>query len=252
MLKKYFIDEFLRLLSQSSYATKFVWKGGFVLSAITGIGKRTTVDLDTLLQGVTVNRSTLTSIMNEVIDLQTISGCQYTLINVQPIQEEKAYSGLRVSLSGQLGQIQDRFHLDIATGETLRPAAVKLDYQPLIGEGPIPILVYRTERILAEKLQTILARSIANTRMKDFYDVYIMTKLVPIDSELLVVAFRIVMQERETQGLEDNSQETLDLIRASLRMQQLWKNYAEQHAFVEQLTFEETVDAAKRLLKLMG
>lgn len=75
LLKKYFIDEFLRLLSKSDYSSNFIWKGGFVLSAITGVEKRTTVDIDTVLRGVTVDTESLTNIVTQITSLSDNTGC---------------------------------------------------------------------------------------------------------------------------------------------------------------------------------
>ncbi|MBZ2201569.1 hypothetical protein CLI91_09470 [Lentilactobacillus hilgardii] len=93
LLRKYFIDGFLYLLSQSEYQKNFIWKGGFVLSAITGIQHRTTVDLDTMLQGVSLKTDELTEIINEVIDGKRYDGVSYHLIDIQQIQEENDYTG---------------------------------------------------------------------------------------------------------------------------------------------------------------
>mgnify|MGYP003365226479 CR=1 FL=1 len=249
LVKKFFIDGLLSLLSDSAYATKFVWKGGFVLSAITGVEKRTTVDLDTMLKGVRVDIPTLTAIIQDVISHESENGCQYSLIDITPIQEEKAYQGLRVRLQGQLGQMRDKFHLDVATGEKIEPAAVKWQYKPLLGEDFIPLFIYRPERILAEKLQTVLERSIANTRMKDFYDICTVPKLVSINHDVLTDAFDIVMRERGSSDLLDYWQGTLDLIRGNQRMQRQWADYAKKHEFVGKLTFSDTLNSVQGLLE---
>ncbi|MGP4116653.1 nucleotidyl transferase AbiEii/AbiGii toxin family protein [Levilactobacillus zymae] len=247
LVKKFFIDGFLERLAVSKYADKFVWKGVFVLSAITGIQYRTTVDLDTLIQGVMVDVPTLTTIIKSLLAQPLGDNCHYQLIDIQPIQEEKAYQGLRIRLRGKLGQMQDNFHLDVATGEKLVPSAISWEYQPLIGLEKIPIYIYRPERILAEKLQTVLARSIANTRMKDFYDIFAISKFTTIAVDILSTAFITVMAERQTSDLWEVHDLTLTLIKHSQNMQRLWQHYANEHTFVGNLTFSETLEVANRL-----
>ncbi|BDZ31423.1 nucleotidyl transferase AbiEii/AbiGii toxin family protein [Lactiplantibacillus sp. WILCCON 0030] len=251
LLKKYFIDEFLRLLSKSTYRTKFIWKGGFVLSAITGVEKRTTVDLDTMLQGVTVDKASLTDIVNQIIGLSDPVGCQYVLKSIEPIQEKNAYQGLRIDLQGKLGQMQDNFHLDIATGEKLIPSAMSWNYQPLIG-NKIGISIYRPERILAEKIQTILTRSIANTRMKDFFDIYLISHLaiaIEIEPALLAEAIQAVMLERGTADLLVEWRMILDIIAQDSLMHRRWIDYRTKHDFVKAVTFAETIEATKDCLQ---
>ncbi|EQM52895.1 abortive infection protein [Lactiplantibacillus plantarum EGD-AQ4] len=244
LLKKFFIDGFLERLSQSAYVSNFVWKGGFVLSIITGVQHRTTVDLDTMLTGVSVSVPTLTRIINDIIDSERLSYIRYELVDIKPIHEEKAYQGLRIRLKGRLGQMQDNFHLDVATGERLEPSAIKLSYTPTIGDKAIPIYAYRPERILAEKLQTILERSIANTRMKDFYDIYAIPKYTNISHDVLLNAFKVVMTERNTLNIWNTYEFVLTEIRNDKGMHKLWQSYADEQTFIHELTLDQTLDVA--------
>lgn len=247
--KKFFIDCFLKLLSESKYADNFIWKGGFVLSAITGIQKRTTVDLDTLVRGVTVDAITLSKIIKEIISNKDESSPDFNLIDVQKIQEEKAYQGLRVRIMGQLGQMKDNFHLDVVTGETLEQRAIEWDYQPLIGDKKIPIYIYRPEQILAEKLQTVLERGIANTRMKDFYDVYIIPATTQLDIDDLSDDFKSVMHSRDTEELWTIRESVLDLIATDQKMHNEWINYSKKNKFAKKLSFERVLSSVNILFK---
>jgi len=247
--KKFFIDCFLKLLSESKYADNFIWKGGFVLSAITGIQKRTTVDLDTLVRGVTVDAITLSKIIKEIISNKDESSPDFNLIDVQEIQEEKAYQGLRVRIMGQLGQMKDNFHLDVVTGETLEQRAIEWDYQPLIGDKKIPIYIYRPEQILAEKLQTVLERGIANTRMKDFYDVYIIPATTQLDIDDLSDDFKSVMHSRDTEELWTIRESVLDLIATDQKMHNEWINYSKKNKFAKKLSFERVLSSVNILFK---
>lgn len=247
--KKFFIDCFLKLLSESKYADNFIWKGGFALSAITGIQKRTTVDLDTLVRGVTVDAITLSKIIKEIISNKDESSPDFNLIDVQKIQEEKAYQGLRVRIMGQLGQMKDNFHLDVVTGETLEQRAIEWDYQPLIGDKKIPIYIYRPEQILAEKLQTVLERGIANTRMKDFYDVYIIPATTQLDIDDLSDDFKSVMHSRDTEELWTIRESVLDLIATDQKMHNEWINYSKKNKFAKKLSFERVLSSVNILFK---
>jgi len=251
LIKKFFIDQFLIKLSKTEYRKKFVWKGGFVLSAISGIEKRTTVDLDTMLNGVDVNDETLTIIIEKIIGNDLEEPIKYSLIDIAPIQEDKDYSGLRIRIKAKLGNMIDKFHLDVATGEELNPSEIEWSYQPILGNKSVSILIYRPERILAEKLQTVLDRGVLNTRMKDFYDIYTIPKFANINNETLSLSFKIVMTERDTLNQWNRRKRLLSMIRNDEDMKEMWNKYRKLHSFVGSLKFDDTLDTVNKLLNII-
>lgn len=242
VIHKYFIDCFLEKLSKSAYSQYFVLKGGFVLSAITGLAQRTTLDVDALLNGVALNEENLKKMVETIIKPENGEVFRLEFAKIVPIQKEKAYQGLEVHMQGVLGNVHENFHVDTVTGETLDPSAIDLSYDPILGNKKITILRYRTERMLAEKLQTVLELSTLNSRMKDFYDVYLISKLEQMDEDLLATTFQKLMNERNTQDLWTYRNSILDMIAAEQRMTQDWQRYAARHKYVGQLTFGETLD----------
>lgn len=242
VIHKYFIDCFLEKLSKSAYSQYFVLKGGFVLSAITGLAQRTTLDVDALLNGVALNEENLKKMIENIIEPEDGEVFRLEFDKIIPIQKEKAYQGLEVHMTGVLGNIPLNFHVDTVTGETLDPSAIDLSYDPILGDKKITIRRYRTERMLAEKLQTVLELSAVNSRMKDFYDVYLISKLDQVDENLLATTFQKLMKERNTQDLWAERNSTLELIAEDSKMKQSWQRYAARHKYVGQLTFGETLD----------
>jgi len=107
---------------------------------------------------------------------------------------------------------------------------------------PIQILIYRPERILAEKLQTVLVRGLANTRSKDFYDIHIIPKTTKIDIDILSKAFEVVMNERQSLELWNSRESILNMMHQNKHLKNLWKGYGDSHSFVGKLTFDETLD----------
>lgn len=248
LLRKFLIDGFLLSLSESNYSSSFVWKGGFVLSAITGIDKRTTVDIDTVVDGISLDRETLSKIVKDIIQSNPNNNITYTLVSIEPIQEEKDYSGLRIKIKASLSNLNDTFHIDIATGEKLKLSAVKYSYRPILEKQPINIMIYPPERILAEKLQTLLTRGLANTRMKDFYDIYILYKSKRLNILLFSQQFESVMKERETSSAWNERNTLLDNMLKDNSMKRKWQGYVRMHTFANNVTFEETVNSASKLL----
>lgn len=108
-------------------------------------------------------------------------------------------------------------------------------------------MIYRPERILAEKLQTLLERGLLNTRMKDFYDIYIIPKFTSIDFNILSEAFSVVMKERGSLNQWNRKKRLLLMIKNDKVMNDLWGRYAKTHSFVREVSYEDTLDSARKL-----
>lgn len=252
LLRKYFIDGFLTLLSDSKYQNRFIWKGGMVLSAITGVHERTTVDVDTLIRGLDLNPSNLTKVINEIISGRKYEGVSYQLKDVHEIQDSKDYAGQRIRINATLGKIQDTFHLDVATGERLIPEEIEYAYRPLLSKNMIPILIYRPERILAEKLQTLLVRTVFNTRMKDYYDIFILSKDELIDFRIFKIAWNEVISERHSSSEWDHWQEIMTDIHDNVTIKKYWQQYTNTNQFAKDISFDEVISICTEWFTLLG
>lgn len=143
----------------------------------------------------------------------------------------------------------DKFHLDVATGEELNPSEIEWSYRPILGKETVSILIYRPERILAKKLQTVLDRGVLNTRMKDFYDIYTIPKFVKIKNETLSLAFKVVMTERDSLKQWDRRERLISMLREDEEMKTMWENYKKSHTFVGNIEFKNTLDSVANLLR---
>lgn len=194
-----------------------------------------------------VTIKSLRNIIEKIISLSGDNDPDFQLVDIEKIQEEKAYQGLRIRLNSQLGQMKDSFHLDVVTGETLEQKAIRWKYQPLLEDEKIPIYIYHPEQILAEKMQTILQRGLANTRMKDFYDVYVTPITTDIDFETFSKDFKLVMEERKTVELWEFRKEILNMIISDEKMNNEWLQYAKTHGFVGDISFENVTNSITQL-----
>ncbi|APX71734.1 nucleotidyl transferase AbiEii/AbiGii toxin family protein [Companilactobacillus allii] len=251
LLKKYFIDGFLFLLSKSPYKDNFIWKGGFILSAITGIEKRTTVDIDTLIHDVKLSEKELSVVMNE-ITRDKFEGTKYDIKAIHPIQEDKNYTGLRITIKATLGNMSDDFHLDITTGEIILPKEIAFTYQSSLLKKKISLLIYPPERMLAEKLQTIISRGLANSRMKDFYDCYILNSHELIDDRKLIIAFDNIIKERNSVNDWENWKSTLQSISHSKFMQNSWVSFQNKNHFASQITWNTVLQSISNEFELLN
>ena len=116
-------------------------------------------------------------IINNILEIELNDGAIFEVDDISLIREEDEYGGYRVSLTVKIDNMRESFHFDVATGDPITPKEIDYNYSPIIGKKTIKVLTYNLETVLAEKLETILTRGEKNSRMKDFYDVYLIMAL---------------------------------------------------------------------------
>ena len=140
--------------------------------------------------------------------------------------------------------------MDITAGDSIYPSVKQIKYKRYFDKTPIPILSYPVETILAEKLETIISRGLLNTRPRDFYDVYILSKTVSFDSKILAKALAATCEHRGTRELIQNeSQARIAAIESSEELKALWKKYQKKFPYAKGIVFEDTVLAMRELLE---
>ena len=183
-------ERVLERLSKSKYKENFVIKGGLLLSSIMGINLRTTMDIDTNIVGINLEKENLLKILEEILSLDIEDKVLFKIEKVEDIKQEEYYGGYKFKILGIYENIKVRFHIDVSTGDIITPRAIQYQYQKLFDNEYIDILSYNQETIIAEKLQAVLEKKLSNSRMKDYYDLYFFVhyKWSEIDKEILVEA----------------------------------------------------------------
>lgn len=177
VMQNYMLERLLERISLSKYRDNFIFKGGFLISSIVGLSSRTTMDLDTTIKGFTLTHKSITDIFKEICDIKIDDNITFEFLNVTDIRETDDYPGIRVSLKANYTPISVPLTVDVTTGDLITPKEIKHHHNSVFEDKVIYILAYNLETILAEKIETILSRSIANTRPRDFYDIYILYSL---------------------------------------------------------------------------
>lgn len=203
LLFRYAVECFLRRLAGAPEANQFVLKGGnlFVIWQ-RGWSSRPTMDADFLCRGDwTPGR--LESLFGRVCRMAVEPDDGVTFdshsIRSEPIREGGDYPGTRLRLIGHLGNVRLSLQFDIGIGDAVTPAP-RLASFPVLLDGGVPrIRVYPKETVVAEKFHTMVLRGIADSRMKDFYDVWLMTELFEFDGELLHRAIAATFKRRRTE-----------------------------------------------------
>lgn len=245
----YFLEMILKKLSQSSYSRNYIFKGGFLLSNVIGVESRSTVDIDFLFQNITLSFENVEKQLKDILAIP-IEGINFTIQSIVSIKESDLYSGYRASILCQLENIKQMVHLDIATGDIVTPHPIHYDYKSLFEDDHFPIIAYPIETIIAEKLQTIYSRNFLNSRSKDFYDIYILSKLKreEIDTLQLQLAIKRTFAFRGTTFNYNKNIELLKSFKNDETQNQQWQNYARKYSYTNGISFKEVLDEIIMLL----
>lgn len=245
----YFLEIILKKLSQSSYSRNYIFKGGFLLSNVIGVESRSTVDIDFLFQNITLSFENVEKQLKDILAIP-IEGINFTIQSIVSIKESDLYSGYRASILCQLENIKQMVHLDIATGDIVTPHPIHYDYKSLFEDDRFPIIAYPIETIIAEKLQTIYSRNFLNSRSKDFYDIYILSKLKreEIDTLQHQLAIKRTFAFRGTTFDYNKNIELLKLFKNDETQNQQWQNYARKYSYTNGISFKEVLDEIIMLL----
>lgn len=268
ILEEFTLDDFVKRIAKSKYKNNLILKGGFLLSSLIGINNRTTEDIDTDIKGKNLTSSEATKMVDEICNIIPSKNDPIEIKrvgNVQKIHEGAEYVGYRVHLLGTLyKKSKANIKIDISTGDIITPKEIKYEYNSLIDNSPIKIYAYNNETIIAQKLETVFSRSIVNTRMKDYYDIYMLNKLrkqtdykkLKLDLSLTRTALENTANSRnsfneifEKVNKENYSwQITLDYIKSSKAMRDKWENYIHQKAYARKINFQDTLNAIEELM----
>lgn len=251
LLKSFFFDAFLKRLAASKYADKFVFKGGFFLSTSLGINLRSTMDIDFLLRKMNLTMENIVNVLKEVSLIDIGDNVTFEYQNINEIRQDDEYGGYNIVLLGKLENIKETISIDVATGDPITPSPMDYRYKCLFDDEILSFKAYNFETILAEKLQTILFRGIANSRSKDFYDIFIIYKLRwnDIDTKVLKEAFVNTCNYRGTVFAKDEALRIVDRIKNDSQMESRWKTYSKRNQFAKNIEFKDTLNPLETIIK---
>lgn len=211
MIRTFIMERFLERISVSDYHNNFILKGGMLVASIIGIDMRTTMDIDATVKSLSLNAHDAQKIVSEICAIPLEDGVSFRITSVSDIMTDFEYPGVRVILETTLERMKQVIKIDISTNDVITPSAMEYEYKLMFEDRTIPLLTYNIETLLAEKIQTILARGIANTRLRDFYDIYEVMKICAdrVDKGILLQAFCATCNKRETIFSKEEILETL-------------------------------------------
>jgi predicted nucleotidyltransferase component of viral defense system len=241
VLQNYMMERLLERVALSSYRENLILKGGFLIAAMVGIDKRSTMDLDTTVKGVPIDREGIEKILQEIIAIDADDGVAFEIQSIKPIHDVSEYDDFRVSLRAVLFTVKVNLKIDITTGDIIVPREIEFPYKLMFEERTIPVMAYNLYTILAEKIETILSRNISNTRGRDFYDVYLLLSANKnsLSRAEFLHALRQKAKDRGSLSFVENSNKHLKDISESPDIKEIWDGYVKKYPYAKGIPLQD-------------
>lgn len=250
VLQNYMLERLLERISLSRYQSNFILKGGFLIASIVGLDTRATMDIDATIKGLKINAESIQNMLNEICAIEINDEVIFSLRRIEEIRESADYHGFRIALEAVYPPIKVPLKVDITTGDIITPKEINYEFRLLFDSRSIRILAYNLETIMAEKLETTIARGNQNTRPRDYYDIYIIRKLQwqNIDPRTLKEALLNTCQSRGTINIIKRYDEILKAVQTSDAMSEFWKDYQNQFDYARDIGFDHICHTIREIL----
>ena len=241
LMRNYMMERFLERISLSEYKNQFILKGGMLVAAMVGLDARATMDLDATIKGTNVSVEDVEMIISKIISIPLNDGVLFRIKRISETMEEADYPGVRVSMETKFDGVITPLKIDISTGDIITPREIKYNFNLMFENRTIEVWAYNLETVLAEKLETVISRNVTNTRMRDFYDIYILQKLHGKQLKKQVLWNALVATARKRGTLEQinsgDRREIFDEIEISSVMENLWKTYQKNYSYAADISW---------------
>lgn len=249
VLQFFAMERFLYRVSQSIHTNRYILKGALMLRVWESPQTRPTMDIDLL--GFTDN-----DLANIKIQMQDIistdveaDGLIFDLpsVDVKKITEEAEYDGARATFKGKLGNAKITMQIDIGFGDIVHPAPSRTIFPTILDFPPPNLLCYSRESAISEKFQAMIKHGALNSRMKDFFDIWLLSRQFDFDGQILQEAVRSTFEQRDTPITDDVISFTNDFVTTKQRMWTVFRNKLEQEYIPHD--FSEIVNSIRIFLK---
>ena len=249
LLRNYMMERFLERISLSEYKDNFILKGGMLVAAMVGLDARSTMDLDATVKGTTVNVEDVENIIAVIVSVPLEDGVTFQVKSISEIMDEADYPGVRVNMDCLFDGTKTPLKIDISTGDVITPREIRYSFKLMFENRAIDVWAYNLETVMAEKLETIIARTTTNTRMRDFYDLHILSLLYgnKVDYAVLKSALAATAEKRGSTDLLRNTELVLRDIFDSQDMQGLWENYRKKFSYASDIAWEDINRSVRQL-----
>lgn len=248
MIRIFFMERFLERVSLSKYNDQFVLKGGMLVSSLIGINLRSTMDIDATVQALPLSKDKLEKIITEICEIQLEDNILFRIVDMETIMDEFDYPGIRIHIEALLERLKQPIKIDVSTDDAITPRAIEYQYPLMFEERDICLHTYNIETLLAEKSQTIINRGLANTRMRDFYDLYEIKQKLDFSTDIYRQAFNATCKKRGTIFSKEQVEFELKNLATSTEMEKMWNQFKGKNYFVEDIEYFEVIQTISDLI----
>ena len=241
MIRIFFMERFLERVSLSKYENQFVLKGGMLVSSLIGVNLRSTMDIDTTVKNLPLTKDELEKIIMEICEIPLDDNVSFKIVSMEIIMDEFDYPGIRIHMEAFLERLKQPIKIDVSTDDAITPEAIEYKYPLMFEERDIYLNTYNIETLLAEKSQTIINRGLANTRMRDFYDLYEIVQKLEFSWDVYRQAFYSTCKKRETIFSKEKVEAELKNLSESTEMEEMWEQFKNKNYFVPNIEYSKII-----------
>jgi len=253
-LQSFFAERFLARIEKSRYVKNLAIKGGTLMSSILGVAQRTTMDVDTTVIGLRVDEELVKRIVVEVAATDVGDGIRFDVDLSAPgtITKDDDYGGYSIGMTAVLGTIRLPIGIDVTFGDVITPKAEKRQFTTILDDKTrITVYAYTVETLIAEKIQTVLSRGDANTRPRDFYDLYMLARQGEYDEALLREAVANTFRNRHSEDALLGWRKVVDAVNGSEAIRRQWERYRASASYAKEIDFAAAIKAVQAFFELV-
>lgn len=253
VMQNYMLERLLERISLSKYQSNFILKGGFLISAIVGLDSRATMDLDTTIKGLNVTHEDIRNIFTDICSIKVQDDVQFELVSITDIREGDDYPGIRVGLKANYQPLSVPLTVDVTTGDRITPREIEYTFKLLFDDRSIKVMAYNLETILAEKLETVISRGIANTRPRDYYDIFALYNLRGEKYNYIILKEALIATatKRGSQKIILEYNKIITEIESSSKQRGFWKKYQQDFQYAKEIAFDDIIKVLRDICEEM-
>ena len=254
VLQTYMLERLLERISISKYKDNFILRGGMLISAMLGIDSRTTMDMDTTIKGFKLTEENITNIINEICNIKIDDGVTFEVQKIELIREDDDYGGYRITFKANyMESMPVIMKIDITTGDKITYKEIKYSFDLMLEDRKIQIWSYNLETVIAEKFESIIKRGILGTRIRDFYDIYMLLKTQTnnINFNILKDAVYYTAEHRNTTDIIKDCPKIIEQLNNSNIMKRQWERYKKNNFYAEEIKYEDLIESLKQVGKIL-
>lgn len=250
ILKFYVFDRFIARLSKSKYKDNFIIKGGFLLSILFGLENRSTMDIDSEIANTNLTEFNILKMMTSIVGINLDDNVKFSIKRIETIKDDDEYGGYRIHLLFEFENVKEFLKLDIATGDPITPNAISCKYKMMLDDNYIDVWSYNLETILAEKIETVFSKAEVSSRMKDYYDIYLICS--KDWNNLNCENFRKAVENTfHKRNFDKDLFETYQLIKNSSILRKRWEVYSRKYEYARNINYDDIMNSLEKIIEII-